>query len=151
MGCKDKFTAGSNTSNIHRTESDMRNFINSGEGLPNWSAPISHAVVVDHMCYLSGQLSINLEGEYVPGSLEEEARRAFGNLFAALKAANFAPSELTFVDIAMIDLAEVGVINTVYASLFPEGQRPARTIYQAAALPYGGKVKVMGVAIKERD
>lgn len=129
----------------------MRNFITSGEGLPNWSAPISHAVVVDHMCYLSGQLSIDGDGNYVAGSIEEEARRAFANLFAALKAAQFTPAELVFVDIAMIDLSDVGAINTLYASLFAEGCRPARTIYQAAALPYGGKVKVMGVAIKEKS
>jgi len=57
---------------------------------------------------------------------------------------------LTFVDIAFIDLNELGEVNDLYAELFPEGQRPARTIYQAAALPYGGRVKVMGVAIKER-
>ena len=129
----------------------MRNFITSGEGLPNWSAPISHAVVVDHMCYLSGQLSIDGDGNYVAGSIEEEARRAFANLFAALKAAQFTPAELVFVDIAMIDLGDVGAINDLYASLFAEGCRPARTIYQAAALPYGGKVKVMGVAIKEKS
>ena len=129
----------------------MRNFITSGEGLPNWSAPISHAVVVDHMCYLSGQLSIDGDGNYVAGSIEEEARRAFANLFVALKAAQFTPAELVFVDIAMIDLGDVGAINDLYASLFAEGCRPARTIYQAAALPYGGKVKVMGVAIKEKS
>jgi enamine deaminase RidA (YjgF/YER057c/UK114 family) len=40
-------------------------------------------------------------------------------------------------------------VNEVYAKLFPEGQRPARTVYQAAGLPYGGRVKVMGVAIKD--
>jgi enamine deaminase RidA (YjgF/YER057c/UK114 family) len=40
-------------------------------------------------------------------------------------------------------------VNAVYASLFPEGRRPARTVYQVAALPFGGKVKVTGVAIRD--
>jgi 2-iminobutanoate/2-iminopropanoate deaminase len=128
----------------------MREFITSGEELPNWAAPISHAVVVDNICYLSGQLSIDLEGNYVPGSTGEEAGRAFDNLFAVIKAARFSVRDLTFVDIALVDLDDIGQINELYAALFPEGQRPARTIYQAAALPYGGRVKVMGVAIKER-
>nr|WP_315485277.1 RidA family protein [uncultured Undibacterium sp.] len=128
----------------------MRQFITSGDGLPKWSTPISHAVVVDNICYLSGQLSIGEEGQYIAGTAKEEAARAFANLFSAIKAANFSISDLTFVDIAFIDLNELNEVNDLYAELFPEGQRPARTIYQAAALPYGGRVKVMGVAIKER-
>ena len=47
-------------------------------------------------------------------------------------------------------LADAPEVNALYVELFPEGRRPARTMYQAAALPFGGRVKVMGVAIKER-
>lgn len=128
----------------------MPQFIATGDGLPNWSSPISHAVVVDNICYLSGQLSIDTDGKYIPGTARQEAVRAFANLFSAIHAANFSVSDLVFVDIAFIDLGDVGEVNALYVELFPEGKRPARTIYQAAALPYGGRVKVMGVAIKER-
>jgi 2-iminobutanoate/2-iminopropanoate deaminase len=129
----------------------MRHFVTTGEGLPDWSSPISHAVVVDNLCYLSGQLSIGGDGQYIPGTAREEATRAFANLFAAVKAAGFSPSDLVFIDIAFIDLADAAEVNALYAELFPEGKRPARTMYQAAALPFGGRVKVMGVAIKERS
>ena|ERR1700685_1338249 len=128
-----------------------RTFITTGKALPRWSAPISHAVAVDRVCYLSGQLSVDPEGNYVPGTAREEAVRAFGNLFAAADAAGFAASEIVFVDIAFIDLADANEVNELYRELFSEGRRPARTIYQAAALPFGGKVKVMGVAIKEQS
>ncbi len=127
----------------------MRKYISEGEGLPKWPSPISHAVVVNNICYLSGQLSISEAGVYLPGSAREEAERAFQNLFCAIKAAEFSIEDLSFVDIAFIDLADVGAVNALYAELFPEGKRPARTIYQAAALPFGGKVKVMGVAIRD--
>jgi hypothetical protein len=40
-------------------------------------------------------------------------------------------------------------VNAVDAALFPEGRRPARTVYQVAALPFGGKVKVIRVAIRD--
>ena len=128
----------------------MRRFISSGDGLPEWSSPISHAVVVDNICYLSGQLSLDRDGKYVPGTAREEAERAFTNLFAAVRAAEFAVDELVFVDIAFVDLADAPEVNRLYAELFPAGRRPARTMYQAAALPFGGRVKVMGVAIRER-
>ncbi|MET3134350.1 2-iminobutanoate/2-iminopropanoate deaminase [Oxalobacteraceae bacterium GrIS 1.11] len=128
----------------------MRKFISEGEGLPKWSSPISHAAVVDNICYLSGQLSIDASGAYIAGSAREEAERAFANLFAAIRAAGFAREDLSFVDIAFIDLNDAAEVNALFAQLFPAGARPARTIYQAAALPFGGRVKVMGVAIKER-
>jgi 2-iminobutanoate/2-iminopropanoate deaminase len=128
----------------------MRRFVTCGDGLPALSSPISHAVVVDNICYLSGQLSIGDDGTYIPGTVKEEATRAFENLFAAVNAAGFLVSDLTFIDIAFADLEDLGDVNELYAELFPAGRRPARTIYQAAALPYGGRVKVMGVAIKER-
>ena len=129
----------------------MRSFVTEGEGLPRWASPISHAVVVDYTCYLSGQLSIDEAGQYVPGTIVEEARRAFGNLFAAVRAAGFAVTDIVFVDIAFLDLAELGAVNELYQELFAEGRRPARTVYQAAALPYGGKVKVTGVAMREKE
>jgi 2-iminobutanoate/2-iminopropanoate deaminase len=128
----------------------MRRFINSGPGLPDWTSPIAHAVVVNDTCYLSGQLSLDQDGRYVPGSAREEAERAFANLFAAVREAGFAASDLVFVDVAFVDLADAPAVNALYIELFAEGRRPARTMYQAAALPFGGRVKVMGVAIRER-
>ncbi|MBB2487989.1 RidA family protein [Mitsuaria sp. WAJ17] len=128
-----------------------RHFISSGPGLPDWPSPISQAVVVDRTCYLSGQLSLDESGRYVPGTPAEEARRAFANLFAALRAADFGPEHLVFVDIAFTDIGALAEVNKVYAALFPEGRRPARTVYEAAALPFGGQVKVMGVAVKSAD
>ena len=127
----------------------MRKFIIDGVGLPKWSSPISHAVVVDCLCHLSGQLSIDESGAYIPGTAVEEARRAFGNLFAALRAAEFSIGDLVFVDIAFLDLADAPEVNQLYAELFAEGMRPARTIYQVVALPFGGRIKVAGVAVKE--
>lgn len=107
----------------------MRRFITEGEGLPVLASPISHAVVVNNICYLSGQLSIDSSGRYIPGNAREEAERAFGNLFSAVRAADFALEDITFIDIAFIDLSDLPEVNKLYATLFPEGQRPARTIY----------------------
>ncbi len=127
-----------------------RKFITEGEGLPQWQNPISHAVVVNNMCFISGQLSVNVKGEYVPGTLEEEANRAFDNVFAAAKAAGFDKSEIVYIDIAFADLSHVQSVNEIYMRLFPEGKRPARTIYEASALPFGGKVKIVATAVKDK-
>lgn len=128
----------------------MRKYVAGGEGLPKWTAPISHAVVVDNICYVSGQLSLDKAGKFVRGSVREQAKRAFENLFTAVKAAGFSVDDFVFIDVAFADLRDLAEVNALFAELFPEDRRPARTIYQAAALPFNGKVKVMGVAIKER-
>lgn len=125
-----------------------RRFITSAPGVADPAAPISHAVVVGDHCHVSGQLSVAPDGRYVPGTAEEEAERAFANLFAVVEAAGFTREEIVFVDVAFTDLGELPAVNAVYARLFAEGRRPARTVYQAAALPYGARVKVQAVAIR---
>ena len=126
----------------------MKQFITEGENLPAWAAPISHAVVVDDTCYLSGQLAIGSDGNYVPGSTQDEARRAFQNVAHVLEASGFTLQDMVFVDIAFIDLADLPEVNTLFAELFPAGRRPARTIYQAARLPYDARIKVAGTAVR---
>lgn len=124
-------------------------FIRSGPDLPPAPSPISQAVVAGSHCYVSGQLAIDPTGVFRSGTAREEAELAFRNVFAALGAAGFSRNELVYVDLAFVDLADVAAVNELYAELFPEDRRPARTIYQAAALPYGGRVKVQAVAVRE--
>jgi 2-iminobutanoate/2-iminopropanoate deaminase len=117
------------------------------EGVPPSPSPISNAVVVGNHCWISGQLSVGMQG-YVPGTAREEAERAFGHVFRIAEAAGFAREDIVFVDIAFADLSDVAEVNALYGQLFAEGQRPARTIYQAAGLPFGGRVKVQAIAAR---
>ena len=126
-----------------------KKYITKGEGLPNWSNPISHAVVVNNMCFVSGQLSINVDGEYISGTILDEGKLAFSNFFSALKNAEFKKDDVVFIDIAFDNLKNLPEINNLYMTLFPENKRPARTIYQAEALPFGGKIKITGTAVKD--
>ena len=126
-------------------------YVTSCPDLPEAPSPISQAVVAGDHCYVSGQLATDGSGAFRAGPVRSEAELAFRNLFAALEGAGFTREDLVFVDLAFLDLADLPEVNALYAELFPEGRRPARTVYQAAALPYGGKVKVQGVAIRQRS
>lgn len=123
--------------------------ITSGAHLPAPPSPISQAVVAGTHCYISGQLAVDENGTFRPGTTRDEAALAFRNVFAAAEAAGFGRHEIVYIDVAFIDLADVKDVNALFAELFPEGRRPARTIYQAAALPYGGRVKLQAVAVRE--
>ena len=124
-------------------------FVTSGRDLAAPPAPISHAVVAGDHCYVSGQLATDCAGVFHSGTTRAEAELAFRNLFAVLAVAGFAKEDLAFIDVAFTDLADLPELNALFAELFVEGRRPARTVYQAAALPYGGKIKVQGVAVRQ--
>jgi len=128
-----------------------KKYIISGEGLPKWNNPISHAVVVNNMCFVSGQLAVNINGNYVSGTVLEEGKLAFSNFFMAIEHAGFKKEDVVFIDIAFDDLTYLPEINLLFTELFPEDKRPARTIYQAQALPFGGKIKITGTAVKNLD
>jgi 2-iminobutanoate/2-iminopropanoate deaminase len=123
-----------------------KRFIVEVEGVPASPSPISNAVVVGNQCWISGQLSVGDDGKYAAGTAREEAERAFAHVFRIAKAAGFEPSDIVYVDLAFIDLADVPEVNALYGALFAEGRRPARTIYQAAKLPFGARVKVQAIA-----
>jgi 2-iminobutanoate/2-iminopropanoate deaminase len=124
-----------------------RRYITEVEGVPPSPSPISNAVVVGNQCWISGQLSVGPQG-YIPGTAREEAERAFAHVFRIAEAAGFTRDDIVYVDLAFIDLADVAEVNVLYGTLFAEGRRPARTIYQAAKLPFGGRIKVQAVAAR---
>jgi 2-iminobutanoate/2-iminopropanoate deaminase len=125
-----------------------RKYITTGPCVPRLTSPISHAVCCNGVCYISGQLSVDETGRYINGTVSEEAERAFNNLLAVLRVAGLGAKDLTFVDVALIDMTDLPLIDEVFMRVFP-GERPARTMYQPARLPHGAKVKVMGVAVAE--
>lgn len=125
-----------------------KQYIGEVEGVPPSPSPISNAVVVGNQCWISGQLSVGEGGVYIPGTAREEAERAFDHVFRIAEAAGFERADIVYVDIAFTDLADVQEVNALCAELFPQGRRPARTIYQAAMLPFGGKIKVQAVAAR---
>ncbi|MCL5776410.1 RidA family protein [Limibaculum sp. FT325] len=124
-----------------------RRYIVEVEGVPASPSPISNAVVVGNTCWISGQLSVGQNG-YIPGTAREEAEIAFGHVFRIAEAAGFAPADIVYVDLAFSDLGDLPEVNALYETLFEPGRRPARTIYEAARLPFGGKVKVQAIAAK---
>ena len=124
-------------------------FLASGPGLPMAPSPISQAVVADTHCYVSGQLAVDASGTFRPGTALEEATLAFVNVFAAVAATGFSRRDIVFLDIAFTDLADTSAVNALYSQLFPEDRRPARTVYQVAALPYGGRVKIQAIAVRD--
>jgi len=121
-----------------------KRFIVEVPGVPSSPSPISNAVVCGDICYISGQLAVYDDG-YRQGTSGEEARRAFELVFLIAKEAGFGRDDIVYVDIAFQNLQrDIAEVNCLYGELFDP--RPARTIYEAAALPFGAKIKVQAIA-----
>ncbi|MFT3966676.1 MAG: RidA family protein [Sphingobium sp.] len=121
-----------------------KRFIVDVPGVPSSPSPISNAVVCGGTCYISGQLAVYDDG-YRPGTAREEAQRAFDLVFLIARASGFDRGDIAFVDIAFQDMKrDLPEVNALFGELFDP--YPARTIYQAAALPFGAKVKVQAIA-----
>lgn len=123
-----------------------KRFITNVPGVPASPSPIPNAVVAGDTCHISGQLAVYDEG-YRAGTAREEAARAFDLVFLIAEEAGFAREDIVYVDLAFSDLADLPEVNALYGELFDP--RPARTVYQAAALPFGAKVKVQAVAMRD--
>lgn len=126
----------------------LKTYITTGNNIPTPTAPISNAVVAGNYCHVSGQLAMDKNGIFVGGTTLEQTQLAFKNVFAILKEADFSKEDIVFIDLAFIDLKDIAEINQFYDSLFETGRKPARTIYQVAALPFDGRIKVIAIAIK---
>jgi len=96
--------------------------------------------------YTSGQLGIDvLTGKLAEG-VEKQAHCAMKNLGEILKTRGLGYQSIVKTVIFLKDMADFSTVNAVYASYF-EGDYPARSCVQVAALPLGGLVEIECVAV----
>jgi 2-iminobutanoate/2-iminopropanoate deaminase len=108
--------------------------------------PYSQAVQVGDLIYTAGQLGI-VPGtkEFAGPDIETQTRHALENVKEVLEAAGSCLQHVVKTTVFLLDMAEFGRMNGVYAEFFPENP-PARSAVQVAALPLGGRVEIEAVA-----
>jgi len=97
-----------------------------GSNVPKSFLPFSPAVQSGEFIFISGQASVDGEGNIVVGTFEEECRRSFGNLRNILDAAG-----LTFEDVVQVrnyvgKQEDLPLFNQIYKEYF-NVPYPART------------------------
>lgn len=117
------------------------------EQAPKAIGPYSAGVKVGDFVFTAGQLGIDPDsGEFVPGGIEEQTRKALENLSAVLEAAGTSLSKVVKTTVFLNDMNDFGAMNGVYGQFFT-ADFPARSAVQAAKLPKGGLVEIEAVAI----
>ena len=109
--------------------------------------PYSQAVKFGKYLFTSGQLGLNpVTGELAEG-VEAQTEWALRNLGAILKENDMEYADVLKTTVFVADLADFAKVNAVYQTFF-EGDFPARSCVQVAALPKGGLVEIECIAAK---
>ncbi len=112
---------------------------------PGAVGPYSQAIKSGNTLYVSGQLPINPEtGKMCEGSIEDCTRQALENLKAIVTEAGGSLDNVVKTTVFMADLGDFVAANGVYAEYFAE-PFPARSAFQVAALPLGGRIEIEAI------
>lgn len=110
--------------------------------------PYAQGWKAENLVYTSGQLGIDMETGKLAEGVEAQARASMRNVGEILKAAGASYGDVIKTTIFVKELADFQTVNTVYAQFF-DGDYPARSCVQVAALPMGGLVEIEAVALVE--
>ena len=109
--------------------------------------PYCQAKLCGSTLYTSGQLGlIPAEGKLADG-IEGQAHQALKNLGAILKEAGMDYADVVKTTCFLANISDFAAFNAIYAEYY-QGEVPARSCFQVAALPMGGLVEVECIAVK---
>jgi 2-iminobutanoate/2-iminopropanoate deaminase len=110
--------------------------------------PYSQGLVVPagELIFTAGQIGLDpATGEMVPGGTLAEFRRVMENLRAVLRGAGSDLDRVVKTALYFADLNDFADVNRVYSEYFVEPY-PARSAFQAAALPKGARIEMEVIA-----
>ena len=119
--------------------------------IPNAPAPVgpySQAILMNGMCFVSGQIPLNPEtGQIEIATIEEATYRVLKNIERLLEAAEMTFENVVKCSIFLKDLNDFAKVNEIYASYF-QGIPPARETVQVARLPLDVTIEISCIAIE---
>ncbi len=117
------------------------------QNAPKAIGPYSHATAMNGMIFTSGQIGLDPETGVLAEGVEAQARQTMTNLKNVLKTAGAGMDDVVKTTVFVKDLADFAKVNAIYGSYF-EGDFPARSCVQVAALPAGALVEVEAIAFR---
>jgi len=96
--------------------------------------PYSQGVIVGNLFFASGQIAINPEtGEIEGNNIVDQTEQVMKNIGALLEAAGTDFSKVVKTTCFLVDMANFGTFNEIYARYFTE--KPARSCVAVKTLP----------------
>ena len=121
----------------------------STQKAPAAIGPYSQAVGTGNLVFCSGQVPLVPEtGTLIEGGIKEQTQQVFKNIEAILAQASLTMADIVKTTVFLTDINDFADMNEVYAEYF-EGNYPARSAVQVAALPKGAKIEIEVICAKE--
>lgn len=105
------------------------------EGQFKVSAPLSPAVKVGNLLYVSGIPAYDAEGRLAIGDFPAQMRQVMESITGILKAAGAGWDRVAKVNVLLTRREDFEEMNRIYTSYFPDGKYPARTTAIVYSLP----------------
>jgi 2-iminobutanoate/2-iminopropanoate deaminase len=107
------------------------------------TSPLSEAVRVGNILYLSGQLGF-LPGtrNLAPGGIAAETKQTMENIRTVLEKHGSSFDRVVKCTVMLADIKERDAMNEVYVKYFAEGRRPARSAFGTSGLAANGRVEI---------
>ena len=111
--------------------------------------PYSQAIDCGAFVVTSGQVPFDpATGVLVEGDITVQTRQVLNNIKAVLAAAGLTMDNVVKTTVFLQNMGDFAAMNAVYAEFFTEGQYPARSAVEVAALPKGALVEIETICIK---
>jgi 2-iminobutanoate/2-iminopropanoate deaminase len=119
---------------------------------PRPVAPYSHAVEVDGLVIVTGQLATDPDDDSrpLPDGVEAQTHKVMDNLRRVLEGIGLSLANVICVRIFLTHFArDYAAMNTIYAGYFPPERLPARTTVGVTHLARGGIIEIDLVAKRD--
>jgi len=119
---------------------------------PRPVAPYSHAVEVDGLVFVTGQLATDPDDDSLPlpDGVEAQTHKVMDNLRRVLQGIGLSLANVICVRIFLTHFArDYAAMNAIYAGYFPPERLPARTTVGVTHLARGGIIEIDLVAKRD--
>lgn len=121
----------------------------STTGAPPAAGPYSQAIATGELVFCAGQLGADPATNELADGVEAQTEQVMRNLSAVLDAAGCTFADVVKTTCFLADMNDFAAFNAVYARHVGDPP-PARSTFQVAALPRGGRVEVEAIAVRSR-
>ena len=125
----------------------MKNIISTANA-PAAIGPYSQAIDLGALVITSGQLPIDPATGAFPEGIKAQTNQSLTNVKAILEAAGLSMDSVVKTTVFLQNMGDFAAMNAVYAEFFTEGQYPARSAVEVAALPKGALVEIETICVK---
>lgn len=108
--------------------------------------PFARAVEASGFLFLSGQVSMNAQGEPVRGTIEEQTRTILQNIADTLEACGSSVSQVVKATVWLSDMSHFQAFNDAWCTGFPDGFPARTTVVSLLAFGLDVEVEVMALA-----